>query len=335
MVTVRLRGVHVVTSRGRQYHYAWRGGPRLSGEPGSAEYIKSFASAHASRKAPITGTFRQIIIQYRASSAYAKLGDHTTRAYAKHLDAIEARFGSLPIKALDDVGVRRHFIAWQDTMADRPRTADMALGVLKRVLAWAESRVLVGSNQAKPVERLHRANKADEIWTADDLRAFRSPKAAASKELMWAVDLALHTGLRQSDLIRLAWGHEADGAFVFRTSKRGRMVAIPITVGCRALLGRIERRGPLILTTARGKRPWTAAGLRASFGAACERGDVKRTFHDLRRTAATTLVAAGLESSQVASIMGWAEDDVEAMKRKYVSRGAVVKAILAQLEKGG
>jgi hypothetical protein len=33
--------------------------------------------------------------------------------------------------------------------------------------------------------------------------------------------------------------------------------------------------------------------------------------------------------------MGWSEDDVEAMKKKYVSRKAVVKAMLAQLEKGG
>lgn len=333
MVTVQLKGVHVVSAKlasGRTaYHYAWRGGPRLSGAPGSPEYVASYHHAHARRKEPLKGTFRAVIVKYRASAAYTKLGAHTTRAYAKHLDEIETRWGSLPLAALDDPNVRKHFMAWQDSMADKPRTADMAIGVLKRLLGWAEARVLIHSNQAEPMERLHRADKSDAIWTADEFAAFEKH---ASKELLWAVQLAAYTGLRQSDLIRLAWNHESEGAFGYLTSKRGKWVTIPITAGCRALLGRIEKRGPVILTTERGKRPWTADGLRSSFGKACKDAGVKRTFHDLRRTAATTLVAAGIDNTQVASIMGWSEDDVEAMKRKYVSRAAIVSAVLAKLE---
>lgn len=332
MVVVRLKGVHVVSAKGREYHYAWRGGPRLAGEPGSPEYVSAFHNAHSARKAPVTGTFKSILTKYRASPAFAKLGAHTQRAYRKHLDTIEAKWGNLPIAALNDPNVRKHFIAWQDSMAATPRTADMAIGVLKRVLEWARERVLVTSNEAEPISRLHRADKADAIWTAEDLTAFEKH---ASKELTWAVQLAMHTGLRQSDLIRLAWNHESAGAFGYLTSKRGKFVTIPITAGCRALLGRIEKRGPVILTTERGKRPWTADGLRSSFGKACKDAGVKRTFHDLRRTAATTLLAAGIESPQVAMLMGWSEDDVEAMKRKYVSRAAIVSAVLAKLEKGG
>jgi integrase len=273
-----------------------------------------------------------VIVRYKASPAFTKLSAHTLRAYRKHLDEIDRRWGSLPIKALDDPGVRRHFVNWRDEMADNARTADMAIGVLKRVLSWAEERVYVTSNQAKPIGRLHRADKADAIWTADDLTAFLKE---ASAELGWAVELALHTGLRQSDLIRLAWNHREGDEFRLRTAKRGKFVGIPITPGCKALLERIERRGPVILSTQRGKKPWTADGLRSSFGKACKDAKVSRTFHDLRRTAATNLVSAGIDSAQVASIMGWAEDDVEAMKRKYVSRSAVVAAVLAKLEKGG
>lgn len=331
MVTVQLKGVHVVKSGGREYHYAWRGGPRLTGEPGSPEYITSHATALASRKVPLTGTFKQVLTAYRASPAYTKLGEHTKRAYAKHLDAIEAKWASLPLVALDDPQVRRHFLAWRDSMAETPRTADMAIGVLKRVLGWAEERVFVTTNQAEPIGRLHRADKSDDIWTPDDMAAFLKH---ASKELAWTVELALHTGLRQSDVIRLAWNHRDGDAFGYRTSKRKRYVTIPVTPACETLLARIERRGPVILTTQRGKRPWTADGLRSTFGKACKDAGVKRTFHDLRRTAATNLVAAGLDNTQVASIMGWSEADVEAMKRKYVSRAAIVSAVLAKLENG-
>jgi hypothetical protein len=57
---VHLKGVHSVKMRlvdGRLavYHYAWRGGPRLLGEPGSAEFLKSFNDAHAARRKPVHG----------------------------------------------------------------------------------------------------------------------------------------------------------------------------------------------------------------------------------------------------------------------------------------
>jgi hypothetical protein len=42
---------------------------------------------------------------------------------------------------------------------------------------------------------------------------------------------------------------------------------------------------------------------------------------------------AGIEASQVALVMGWSEKAVDDLKRKYVSRTAVVQAVLAKLEK--
>ena len=157
---------------------------------------------------------------------------------------------------------------------------------------------------------------------------------SASKELRWAVGLALHTGLRQSDLIRLPWGAFDGTSFIDRTSKTRRDVLIPAGPECQALMRSIEKRHLIILTTQRGKSPWTADGLRSSFRKACAQVGIKKTFHDLRRTACTNLLCAGVEASKVAMIMGWSEDEVEALKRKYVSRAEVVKAVLAQLEKG-
>jgi integrase len=330
MVSVRLKGVHEVRTSGRVYYYAWRGGPRLQGSPGSPEFIAAFEQAHADRKAPTKGAFREIITSYKASPAFKKLRPDTQRAYGYHLSTIADKWGDMPLVTLDKPAVRRLFLAWRDSMAATPRTADMALSVLKRLLSWAEEGVLISSNQAKPVGRLHQVDKSDEIWTAADLEAF---DAKASTELRWAVQLGLLTGLRQGDLIRLAWNHDEGDAIAVRTSKTGKRVTIPVTPALRTLLGSIEKRGPVILTTQRGKRPWTAGGLRASFSKVCEEAGVDRTFHDLRRTAATGLISAGLDNSQVAMIMGWTEADVETMKRRYVSREAVVQAVLAKLKK--
>jgi len=330
MVMVNLKGVQKVRAGGRVYYYAWRGGPRLEGEPGSPDFLRQFQDAHRARKQVVNGTFLAILTAYRASPEFTRLGAHTQRSYRPHLDALQTRFGSLPAAALDDPRVRRHFIAWRDTLADRPRTADMAMGVLKRVLGWALERVLVTSNQATPIGRLHRADRSDSIWSDAQLAAFQ---AQASPEVWRAVQLAVLTGLRQSDLIRLAWGHIEGDTIAFRTSKRGRRVLIPVTPALRQLLDDTPRLGPIILTTRRGKRPWTADGLRTSFSRTCTAAGVDRTFHDLRRTAATNLLSAGLDASQVALLMGWSERDIEALKRRYVSRAAVVQAVLAKLGK--
>lgn len=337
MVAVRLKHVHVVRVRlasgdVAEYHYAWRGGPRLQGSPGSPQYVKSYSDALEERKAPHTGCLRDLLAAYKASPDLLHRQPSTQRAYRRYLDLIETEFGDLPIKALDDPKVREHFYAWRDSMASTPRTADYAVGTLKVVLAFAVERGKIATNQAETVKRLHRVDRSDSIWTDAELAAF---KKVASLELAQAVELAAFTGLRQSDLIRLAWGHYDGSSFSLRTAKRGKAVIIPAVQGCKDLMANIKRKGPVILMPHRGKSPWTADGLRSSFRTACKLARINRTFHDLRRTAATRLLIAGLDSSQVAMIMGWEEEAVEGLKRKYVSRAAVASAVVAKLEKGG
>jgi len=46
MVKVELRGIAKTKAKGRTYYYAWRGGPRLRGELGSAEFIASYNEAN-------------------------------------------------------------------------------------------------------------------------------------------------------------------------------------------------------------------------------------------------------------------------------------------------
>lgn len=334
MVTVRLKGVHTVKAKlasGKvvEYHYAWRGGPKLPADKHSPEFRLAFDRAHAGRKAPVTGTFRQLLTAYKASPEFEAKGDHSKRAYRRYLDQIEAEFGDVPIPALDDQKIRKHFIRWRDTLAKTPRSADYAVSVLKLVLAWCVDHAEIETNRAENIGRLSNPDKSDDIWTADDFAAFNRH---ASKELREAVALAAHTGLRQGDLIGLTWGNYDGESFHVRTSKRGKTVILPATHPCRALLKNIARRQVVILTTQRGGRRWTADGLRSSFAKACERAGVTRTFHDIRRTAATGFLISGMTSSEVALLMGWSEASVEALKRKYVSRSAVVQSMLAKLE---
>jgi hypothetical protein len=73
MVRINLKGIAKVTAKGRTYWYAWRGGPRLCGEPGTPEFVASYNEAVENRRAPDDGRFRSLVILYRGSRDYAKL----------------------------------------------------------------------------------------------------------------------------------------------------------------------------------------------------------------------------------------------------------------------
>ena len=45
MGKVDLKGIATVRAKGRTYHYAWRGGPRLRGEPGTPDFMASYNEA--------------------------------------------------------------------------------------------------------------------------------------------------------------------------------------------------------------------------------------------------------------------------------------------------
>ncbi len=53
MVRVDLKGIAKASAKGRIYYYAWRGGPRLRGEPGSPDFMASYNEA-IETAAPLT-----------------------------------------------------------------------------------------------------------------------------------------------------------------------------------------------------------------------------------------------------------------------------------------
>src|ERR1700745_3400147 len=101
MVRIDLKGITKVPAKGRTYYYAWRGGPRLRGEPGSPEFLASFNEAHENRRAPDPERFRSLVVLYKASPEYTKLAPSTIRNWAPWLDRIGQHFGDLRIAQFD------------------------------------------------------------------------------------------------------------------------------------------------------------------------------------------------------------------------------------------
>jgi integrase len=226
-------------------------------------------------------------------------------------------------------------MAWRDRVASNSgrRQADYAWSVLARVLSWARDRGLITDNPCSRGGRLYRGSRAEKIWTAADEAAFFK---RAPTHLHLPLLLALWTGQRQGDLLRLPWS-AYDGTHVrLRQGKTGTRVVIRVGAPLKLALDATTKRSPLILTNSDGK-PWTSDGFRASWSKACKTaGVIGVTFHDLRGTAVTRLALAECTEAEIATITGHSLRSVRAiLDTHYLARDpALGENAILKLERG-
>jgi integrase len=311
------------------------GWPRIVGDPGSPEFVASYNEAIARKVVPPRGTLLSVLQAYQASEDFTGLADSTPRSYAALISRIERAFSDFPLPALSDRRTRGIFKEWRDRVASDSgrRQADYAWTVLARVLSWGLDGGVVAANPCERGGRLYRGSRADKIWTADDEAAFLR---SAPAHLHLPLALALWTGQRQGDLLRLSWS-AYDGTHIrLRQSKTGARVLIPVGAPLKAVLDATPRRSPIILTNSDG-RPWTSDGFRASWRKACAAaGVVGATFNDLRGTAVTRLAIVECTEAEIATITGHSLRDVRAiLDSHYLARDPqLAENAIRKLERG-
>ena len=336
---VRLKGINSKRKRladgtWRTYHYAWKGGPPLRGKPGSPEFVASYNEAVAQKKAPPTGVLLALLFQFQDSAEFKySISQRTRRDYIKQIKRIERAFGDFPIKALDDPRARSDFLEWRDKLAETSlRQADYAYGMLARVLSWALNRRLITTNPCALGGKLYRGTRVDKIWNDEHVASFLS---IAPSYLCLAMLLAINTGQRQGDLLRLPWSAYDGECLKLRQGKTGAHVTIPVAAALKAALDAAPRRSPIMLTSSEGK-PWSESGFQGAWGKATLRAGIRGlTFHDLRGTAVVTLARAGCNEVEIYSITGHKPGDVRAiLTAHYLPRDAAVAGnAIAKLDK--
>jgi integrase len=304
----------------KDYWYAWKGGPRLLGEPGTPEFIASYNAAVAAKIAAPEGRLLRLLQDYQRSQDFLGLRDRTRSDYIGHIKKIEIRFGDMPTKALADQRARGVFMDWRDELALKsPRQADYTWTVLAAVLAWAKDRGKIPTNPCEKGGRVYHGTRVDHVWSIEHEERFLR---LAPPHLHLALLLALWTGQRQGDLLRLPWSAYDGSAIRLRQSKSVRKgarrpvsVTIPVGAPLKEALdtAMLTRRSTIILTTIDGT-PWTLDGFRASWGKACAKaGVVGVTFNDLRGTAVTRLALVGCTEAEIATITGHSLRDVRSI----------------------
>jgi integrase len=337
---VRLKGINSVRKKladgsEKVFYYAWKSGPPLRGDPGTPEFIASYNEAVARKVAPPRGALLSLLQQYQASPEFLNLADSTRRSYIALIKRIEKEFSDFPLSALYDRRTRGIFKAWRDRVAvgSGRRQGDYAWSVLARVLSWGLDRGITSANPCERCGRLYRGSRNEKIWTPDDEAIFLK---RAPEHLHLPLLLALWTGQRQGDLLRLSWSAYNGTDIRLRQSKTGRRVVIRVGIPLKEVLDSTPKRSTIILTNSDGK-PWTSDGFRASWRKACAAAGVRGvTFHDLRGTAVTRLALVEATEPEIATITGLSLQGVRAiLDAHYLNRDpALGDSAIRKLEKG-
>lgn len=338
----RLKGINKVTrtlagGEKATYYYHRATGARLAGEPGSPEFLASIAAAEARIRNRSRGTLSGLIREFEATAKWRKLAESTRAEYRRVVTFWEDRYGTCPHAALEDKEFRRDVLKWHDEYsAEHPREADNRVTILARILSWGAKDGPLDRNVLDGFDRAYDGDRSDKIWLPEHVEAFL---AVAEPEMQLALVLALHTGQRQGDILRLAWTNYSGTHLALhqgksrRGGKLGRKVTIRCTKALQATLDGLEKRSTLILTTKTG-RAFKKRYFADQWEKTCKAAGIEDLhFHDIRGTTVTMLFQAGCNLGEIVSITGHSLRRAQEILDKYLARtSTMADSAIAKLE---
>jgi integrase len=332
--------VHAVKARGKDYYYfqRFRGTARegervkLPGVPFDRNGLPEAEWWAAYRKlsgAPETrlkpGSFSALIAAYKESPEWVALAPQTRTDWTRYLSWIENAWGGLSIAALEP----KHVLKLRDKHADKPASANNLLRCLSALMSWSIPRGWRQTNPCTHVRKL-KGGEAYPPWDAGDIEHF---KAHARNDLWQAAGLALYSGQRLGDVLKMRWDDIENGLIAVTQTKTKKKLWIPMHVQLRQLLSEMPRSSVTILTNSKGL-PWTGMGFRASWSAEMHRAEMRmlrdkgRVFHGLRKSAVVFLLEAGCTDAEVAAVTGQSRQMVEHYSRQVNQKKLAARAIL-------
>lgn len=308
------KGVHRVrrklaNGKSRFHFYAWRGGRKFWEDeqrvPSDPDFFIAFAEAVERQKFGKLMT-PALVDQFLSSAAMPKR-ERSRADLRKWALRFAAHFHDAPAAIFEDRRSRGEVNTWRAKWRHSPKQHDMAGTHAVRVLNWAVQEGKLSEHHCHKLSKLYAVDRSEIVWTEVDREAIDTLAPEWVRRLLC---VACETGLRPGDLIKLttrAVEKTPSGRRLrVRTNKRRRIAHIPITPELAKVIDDTPRDRLLILTNASGG-PLTehraSEGLRQWRDKAGLSRDLR--LQDCRGTAATRLLNAGLNLSEIATHMGW------------------------------
>jgi integrase len=274
-------------------------------EPGfKAAYAAALSNAEKPASKAHKGTLEWLVDAYKRSAHWANLKPSTRRMRDNILKRVVLEAGAVPFAAIS----RKHI----NEAVDRrpPHAGNTFRKVMSQMFAWAVSVDLVPVNPVAGATRHKIKSDGHHVWTLDEVARFHARWPVGTRERL-AMDLALFTGLRRSDLAILGRQHVKDGVISIQTTKTGAWVHVPIFAALQASIDATPG-GELAFLPYR-----SAASLGNWFRRACVAAGVPGRLHGLRKAGATIAAEGGATAHQLMAMYGWSRlDEAELYTRE-------------------
>ena len=274
-----------------------------------------------------------VVKEYQNSPEFAALKPATKLVYWRAMDRIAGPDGKGYIVKVEEIR-RRHIIQLRDRWRHSPASANQIINMMSVLLKYARDMEYVEINVAAGVKQL----AVGEIrrWTDEEV-AYALDRFP--DQYRRAVLLALYTGQRQGDIVKMTWtDYDGEGIQVTQ-QKTGMKLWIPCHEALRVELEdwRQDRAATTILVAHDGKPYRNGAIFSSSFsrfmkGHPALAGAV---FHGLRKTAAAKLAEAGCTAHEIASITGHKSLAMLALYTAEAEQRTRAKAAVHKLELRG
>jgi integrase len=228
----------------------------------------------------------------------------------------------------------KHVRQLRDKFVDTPSQADHLITVLSSMLSWGVVDEWLEMNPCLGMRKLKfGCDGSYEAWDGGMAELF---KRRSIPHLWWAAALALYTGQRRADCLKMRRTDYRGGLLYVQQQKTKKKVGIPMHKELAKVWEVLPRTCEYVLTTTTG-RQWTDG----NFGTAWHRQmrepefasfrEQRLTFHGLRHTAVNALLEAGCTTAQVRAITGQTSEMVEHYA-KQVDQEMLARQAIAKVE---
>ena len=252
----------------------------------------------------------------------------------KHILPVLGRQLVTSIRAVDIANYQKMRLAEKAS----PKTVNLEVGTIRAILRWCNT----WSQVQQDVRMLPtRDDLGHSISRTEEKALLAACQASRSRSLYPAVVLAINTGLRYSDIRLLRWKQvDLDAGFVrVGKSKTVYSTGRVVWLNANALAaisewshqfparqeqhfvfpseryGQKRESGTRVAYNIDVNKP--IGTFKTAWKAAKKAAGVKCRFHDLRHTACTRMLEAGIPLSVVASVMGWSPATTARMAKRY------------------
>lgn len=218
------------------------------------------------------------------------------------------------------------------TQALAPRTVRLHLENLSAVYAYAVRRGVLKANPAELVRLPREVDREPRILKTSELRYMLGNVMTDDQERCLLA--LMYTGMRRNELRHLQWNDISPTSIRVRTGKGGKLRHVPLHPAlAESLIMRADPTAPYVFP-ARQRSKAGAPLSEASFSRLLEdvRGSVVCSFHDFRRTVASSLYANGVDTLIIDKILGWAPRTVGSRYYIAAAESVTQRAILKLYE---